>query len=91
MKNVISEEVIAAYQQLSAARERLQLFQEKILPTSERVANMAKRGYEFGQNDITSTIAAQQANVQTRVNYLDAVRTYQQSLTDLEQAIGHPL
>jgi outer membrane protein TolC len=52
---------------------------------------MAKRGYEFGQNDITSTIAAQQANVQTRVNYLDAVRTYQQSLTDLEQAIGHPL
>lgn len=91
MKNVISEEVIAAYQQLSAARERVQLFQSRILPTSERVANMARRGYEFGQSDMTSTLSAQQANIQTKVNYLDAVRTYQQSLTDLEQAIGHPL
>lgn len=91
MKNVITEEIIAAYQQLSAARERVQLFQAQILPTSEKVAAMARRGYEYGQNDITSTIAAQQANVQTRVNYLEAVRRYQQSLTDLEQSIGHPL
>ncbi|MBX9877248.1 MAG: TolC family protein [Candidatus Obscuribacterales bacterium] len=90
-KNVVTEEVISAYQQLSAARQRVAYFQEKILPTSEKVARMARRGYEVGQNDITATLAAQQANVQTKASYLEAVRSYQQSLTDLEQAIGHPL
>lgn len=89
-KNVVTEEVIVAYRQYTAARERVGLYQNKILPASEKVAKMARRGYEVGQNDITSTLAAQQANVQTKVSYLDAVRSYQQSLTDLEQAIGHP-
>lgn len=90
-KNVVTEEVVSAYQQLAAARQRVAYFQEKILFTSEKVARMARRGYEVGQNDITSTLAAQQVNVQTKASYLDAVRSYQQSLTDLEQAIGHPL
>lgn len=90
-KNVVTEEVVSAYQQLSAARQRVAYFQEKIIPASEKVAKMARLGYEFGQNDITATLAAQQANVQTKASYLETVRSYQQSLTDLEQAIGHPL
>lgn len=90
-KNVVTEEVIAAYQQLAASRERVGIFQEKILPASENVARMARRAYEVGHSDITSTLAAQQANVQTKASYLEAVRNYQQALTDLEQAIGHPL
>ena len=90
-KNIASEEVVSAYQQLAAARQRVAYFQEKILPTSEKVARMARRGYEVGQTDLTATLAAQQANVQTKAAYLEAVRNYQQSLTDLEQAIGHPL
>jgi outer membrane protein, heavy metal efflux system len=90
-KNVVTEEVVSAYQQLSAARQRVAYYQEKILPSSEKVAKMARLGYEFGQNDITATLAAQQANVQTKASYLETVRSYQQSLTDLEQAIGHPL
>ncbi|MBX9692902.1 MAG: TolC family protein, partial [Cyanobacteria bacterium] len=90
-KNVATEEVITAYQQFAAARERVGLYQSKILPASEKVSKMARRGYEVGQTDITSTLAAQQANIQTKVAYLDAVRSYQQALTDLEQAVGHPL
>lgn len=90
-KNVVTEEVITAYQQLAAARQRVALFQEKILTTSEKVARMARLGYEYGQNDITATLAAQQTNVQTKANYLESIRAYQQSLTDLEQAVGHPL
>lgn len=90
-KNVITEDVISAYQQLVAARERIAFFQDKILAASDTVVKMAKRGYEVGESDITSTLAAQQANVQAKAAYLDAVRLFQQSLTDLEQAIGHPL
>jgi cobalt-zinc-cadmium efflux system outer membrane protein len=90
-KNVVTEDVVTAYQQLAAARERVAYFQNKILAASDKVASMARRGYEVGQNDITSTLAAQQANVQTKIAYLDSVRSYQQALTDLEQAVGHPL
>lgn len=90
-KNVITEEVISAYQQLSAARERVAYFQEKILVASDKVSKMAKRGYEVGQSDITATLAVQQANVQTKASYLEAIRSYQQALTDLEQSIGYPL
>jgi hypothetical protein len=43
------------------------------------------------QTDITTTMAAQQANVQTQIAYLDAVRNYQLAMTDLEQAVGEPL
>lgn len=89
-KNQVTEEVVTAYQQLAAARERVELFQTQILPASARVAKMARRAYEVGQSDINSTLAAQQANVQTKNAYLEAVRNYQQSLTDLEQAVGQP-
>ena len=91
IKNQVTEEVVSAYQQLTAARERVAYFQNKILSSSENVARLARRSYEVGQSDIASTLAAQQANVQLKAAYLEAVRNFQQSLTDLEQAIGHPL
>jgi outer membrane protein TolC len=90
-KNIVTEDVILAYQQMLAARERLAAYQNKILKASNEVARLARRGYEVGQYDITATLAAQQANVQTRLSYLDAVKVYQQSMTDLEQAVGHPI
>ncbi|HEY9734546.1 MAG TPA: TolC family protein [Drouetiella sp.] len=91
VRNQTTEEVTTAYQQLASARERVEIFQAQILPASDRVARLARRAYEVGQNDITSTLSAQQANVQTKSAYLDAVRLYQQALTDLEQAVGRPL
>jgi cobalt-zinc-cadmium efflux system outer membrane protein len=89
--NQITAQVSAAYQRLLAARERIRVYQEHVLADSREVARLAQRSYEVGQSDITSTLAAQQANVQIRSQYLDAVLAYQQAFTDLEQAIGHPL
>lgn len=90
-KNLVTEEVSAAYQQLLAARERLKYFQDQILSKSENVAKMARFAYQAGQSDITTVLAAQQSNVQTKALYLEAVRAYQQALTDLEVSIGRPL
>jgi outer membrane protein, heavy metal efflux system len=89
--NHITGQVSAAYQRLLAARDRIRVYQEHVLADSREVARLAQRSYEVGQSDITSTLAAQQANVQIRIQYLDAVLAYQQAFTDLEQAIGHPL
>lgn len=89
-RNVITEEVVSAYQLLMSARERVGYFQDKILPVSEKVARLSRRAYEVGQNDITSTLAAQQSYIQVKASYLETVRSYQMALTDLEQAVGHP-
>lgn len=90
-KNRIQEEVVTAYQQMESARERVALFQTSILPASHKVADLARKSYEYGQTDITATLAAQQANVQVQSSFLDAVRSYQQAMTDLEQSVGKPL
>lgn len=90
-RNHIQADVTTAYNHLLIARQRIAAYQDHILADSERVARLARRSYEVGQSDITSTLAAQQANVQVRQNYLDAVNNYQQAFTELEQAIGVPL
>jgi cobalt-zinc-cadmium efflux system outer membrane protein len=90
-ENQVTGEVAAAYNNLIAARERIRVYQDHVLADSLEVARLAQRSYEVGQSDITATLAAQQANVQIRSQYLDAVSAYQQAFTDLEQAVGEPL
>ena len=87
-ENVIQQEVSAAYQRVLAARQRILTYQQKLLNDSNEVARLARRSYEVGQSDITSTLLTQQANIQIRNQYLDAVNAYQQAFTDLEQSIG---
>lgn len=90
-ENLIVGEVSSAYNNLLNARERIQVYQTHVLAESQEVARLARLSYEVGQSDITSTLAAQQANIQVRSQYLDAVTAYQQAFTDLEQAVGEPL
>jgi cobalt-zinc-cadmium efflux system outer membrane protein len=90
-RNQITSDVSSAYQNLIAQREKIRSYQEHVLADSYEVARLARRSYEVGQSDITSTLQAQQANVQIRVQYLDAVTSYSQAFTDLEQACGRPL
>lgn len=90
-ENQVIAQVSSAYQKLIAARDRIRAYQEHVLADSNEVARLARRSYEVGQSDITSTLAAQQANIQIRSQYLDAVQDYQQAFADLEQSIGRPL
>ncbi len=90
-KNQILADVTSAYQNLVAQREKIHVYQEHVLADSLEVARLARRSYEVGQSDITSTLQAQQANVQIRGQYLDAVTCYANAFTDLEQSCGKPL
>lgn len=91
LKNVITSEVSSAYNNVLAARQKLRIYQEHVLADSYEVARLARRSYEVGQSDITSTIQAQQNNVQIRTQYLEAIQLYQQAFTELERACGTPL
>ncbi len=91
LRNQIMSEVTGAYQSLVAQREKIRAYQDHVLADSYEVARLARRSYEVGQSDITSTLQAQQANVAIRSQYLDAVNSYSLAFTDLEQASGLPL
>lgn len=91
LRNVITSEVASAYNNVLAARQKLRIYQEHVLADSYEVARLARRSYEVGQSDITSTIQAQQNNVQIRTQYLEAIQLYQQAFTELERACGTPL
>lgn len=90
-KNQVVGEVSSAYQDLIVARNRIRTYLEHVLADSDEVARLARRSYEVGQSDITSTLQAQQANIQVREAYLDSVNRYQDAYTALEQAVGEPL
>lgn len=90
-RNQVIGEVSSAYNNLLAARDKLRVYQDRLLSDSNEVTRLAQRSYEAGRSDITSTLFAQQANVVTRANYLDAVNDYATAFTDLELAVGKPL
>jgi outer membrane protein, heavy metal efflux system len=90
-QNVIASDVANAYNNLVAARDKIRVYQDRLLRDSNEVARLARRSYEVGQSDITATLAAQQANIQTRSAYLDAVSSYASAFTDLEFSVGKPL
>ena len=90
-KNVANEEVAVAYEKVLIARNRIGAYQDHLLDQAEEIAGKARRGYEVGHTDIISAVLAQQENVRTRRAYYDAVRDYQQAITELEQAVGTPI
>lgn len=90
-KNVITAEVSSAYNNVLAARQWLKVYEDHVLADSYEVARLARRSYEVGQSDITSTLQAQQNNVQIRSLYLEAITLYQKAFTELEMACGAPL
>jgi outer membrane protein TolC len=89
--NIVYSDVSSAYQNLLAAREKIRLYQEHLLRDSNEVTRLAQRSYESGQSDITAALQAQQANIQVRSSYLDAINNYASAFADLEKAVGRPL
>jgi outer membrane protein, heavy metal efflux system len=90
-RNQVLADVSSAYNNLIAARKKIRVYQTKLLADSAEVAHLARRSYEVGQSDITATLQAQQANIQVRSSYLDAINAYASAFADLEFAIGKPL
>jgi outer membrane protein TolC len=90
-QNIVYSDVSSAYQNLIAARDRIRVYQERLLRDSNEVTRLNQRSYEAGQSDITAALQAQQANIQVRSSYLDAINDYASNFADLEKSVGRPL
>jgi cobalt-zinc-cadmium efflux system outer membrane protein len=82
---------MTAYEALQMTRVNIAKFQQELLPSAEKMAQLARRSYELGKIDLATAILAQQQYQQLRSSYFDSIVSYQNAWADLEQAIGLPL
>lgn len=87
-ENLVSSEVATAFQRMTGAKRKIEIYQNKLLTRTVEIARLARLSYEVGQTDINATVLAQQATIQIKTEYLAAVSEYQQAFTDLERSIG---
>jgi cobalt-zinc-cadmium efflux system outer membrane protein len=88
LKNSITLEVSKAYTAYLANQERVKRYETQLLPYSVAVVEKSRRAFEEGKADILMAINAQQAYMNTRLGYLQAMMDYQNAISLLERAIG---
>ena len=88
LKAQIATSTVLAYNLVKSTTKNIFIFQNKLLPASAQLAQIARKGYQTGDTDLTVAILAQQQYQQTLSNYFDAVVAYQNAWADLEKAVG---
>jgi cobalt-zinc-cadmium efflux system outer membrane protein len=76
------------------AQTRRQLYfryRDEIVPLAQEVEQVAQDSYQLGQTGIVSLLQALQSSRDVRLRSIDAASQFQNSLADLERAIGAPL
>jgi outer membrane protein, heavy metal efflux system len=77
---------------LAQTRRQLYLrYRNEIVPLAQEVEQVAQDSYQLGQTGIVSLLQALQSSRDVRLRSLDAASQFQNSLADLERAIGAPL
>lgn len=88
LKNNIALEVTNAYSAYEVDVERIQRYEKTLLPYSVAVVDKSRRAFQVGKTSIVLPINAQQAYINTRLGYLQALQDAQNDISDLERAIG---
>jgi cobalt-zinc-cadmium efflux system outer membrane protein len=88
LKNRVPLEVTNAYNAFKAIQDRIKRYETVLLPMSVAVTDKSRRAFQEGKTSILTPIQAQQAYMNTRLGYLQALSDFQNSISDLERAIG---
>jgi cobalt-zinc-cadmium efflux system outer membrane protein len=90
--------VATAYQQIDEAIRQWHLALQRVADArgpvydaAQRIYAEIERGFEAGSNDRTELVASRVARTLTELQILDAVRTAQEALAMLEDALRRPL
>jgi cobalt-zinc-cadmium efflux system outer membrane protein len=88
LKNQITYEVMNAHTAFIASQQRIRRYEAELLPDAERIVQLAQLSFREGKSSILTPINAQQAFINTRLGYLQAISDHQDAISDLEKAIG---
>jgi cobalt-zinc-cadmium efflux system outer membrane protein len=85
------QEIDAAIREWHLALERLADARGPVYDAAQHIYDETARGFEAGGNDRTELVAARVARSLVELQILDAVRTAQEALATLEDAMRRPL
>ncbi len=91
LKSQIALDIVLAYEALLSLKANLDKYQNELLPSSFKVCQLSRRGYELGKTDLITAILSQQQYMQLIFSYFDTIVAYHNAWADLEKAIGLPL
>ncbi len=90
-ENIVTQEVVTAYQRMVGAKRKIEIYQDRLLARTLEIVRPARLGYEIANSNINDVLLAQQSAIAVKTEYLEAVAAYQLAFKDLEQSIGTPL
>lgn len=88
LKNQITLEVTNVYNAFFAHQDRVMRYETELFPKAQEIVEKSRRSFEEGKSSILIPLNAQQAYIDTRLGYLQAMVDLQQSISDLERAVG---
>lgn len=91
LEAAIPQEIEAAYQRWTAAKETVALFQHGVIDQSERNVDVMRQAYTLGQLRLLDVLNEQRRLVDTELAYIDAQTELSEAAADLERAVGEDL
>jgi cobalt-zinc-cadmium efflux system outer membrane protein len=90
-RRVVAGRLQAAYLDLVARKQQVELYHDKLLPAGRKLADMAEESYRAGKSGILNVLDAQRSARQVEREYLDTLFAMQSKFSELEETIGAPL
>jgi len=91
MRNLALAELSETFAKVEAARKSISFYQDGLLPQAQQSYGAALAAYQTGQVNFMTLLDAQRTIRDTRMGYYKALVDYEQSLADLDRAVGTDL
>jgi cobalt-zinc-cadmium efflux system outer membrane protein len=87
-KTKITQEVKNAWAGIVNNAESIKIYENEIIPKAKEVLNKSNMSFKEGKSNILTSLNAQEAYINTKFGYIQVVTDYENSLSDLERALG---
>ena len=90
-RRMIESEVESAAREFVARSAQTGIFREKLVPSAERLQQMAEESYKAGKANILTVLDAERNASAVKREYLDSLLAAHAAFATLEEAVGAPL
>jgi cobalt-zinc-cadmium efflux system outer membrane protein len=87
----LKNELVQAYESLSAAQNEISILQGEVLPAARTAFDVTSKGYELGRFNFLEVLDAQRTLFQNQILLVRALANNQQLINEIERVIGEPI
>jgi cobalt-zinc-cadmium efflux system outer membrane protein len=87
-KTKINQEVRNAWAGIINNADSIKIYENEIIPKAKEVLNKSNLSFKEGKSNILTSLNAQEAYINTKFGYIQVITDYENSLSNLERALG---